>query len=610
MCGIVGFCRSRNGRINDFKELIVKGSENLRHRGPDGSGFYEDSEILFAHRRLSIFDTSENGSQPMISIDGSKILVFNGEIYNFKELKKQYLNDIVLRSDSDTEVLLECFVRLGVERTLSLVRGMYAFSLFDKNTGTTFIGRDPFGEKPLYYTSNTDGLFFASDINGLFPIMSSRHVNRSVLKAYLRFGYCPGNKSILEGIEKLPPGGLLVFNGINISVKQLISLKELMTVSEERYEVKYERFKSAIETAVKERSAADVPVGVFLSGGVDSSVVASILASIGPIETFNLAFDDKDFDESDIAARLSTHIGSRHNVLLFSPSDALDLINDIPNVFSEPFADISLLPTLAISNFARQKVTVGLSGDGGDEFLFGYNKYFQMNRMSKFRDYSLGLFRNGGLEWMKYLLGKKKADFINEVFKDQINLDLIFASYNRDLDGILVEDAVEIPSIYDLNFLEAPHLTSRLKDIYQYLPDNILVKSDRCSMYNSLELRAPFLDLDVVRTSFAFKGEELYKYGMGKRPLRQLLTEYVPSTVYNVKNKRGFSIPIENWLRNELRPLVEYQLSERKINSDNVFNSSKVKFFYDQFYIHKQNYAQLIWSILVFNLWYDKFITR
>lgn len=609
MCGIVGFRRSLNGNILKYKESVYQGSVNLQHRGPDGEGFYEDAEILLAHRRLSIFDISEKGAQPMISRDASKVLVLNGEIYNFKELKDVYLRDIKLRSNSDTEVLLECFALLGVERTLREVRGMYAFCYHDIIANVSYIGRDYFGEKPLYYFLREDGLFFSSDLKGLMPSSDTKAINSSVLKAFLRFGYCPGDYSIFEGIMKLRPGHLLIYNGSRIENRALMDLGEFTEVSDESYSVKYERFKWAVERSIHERSAADVPVGALLSGGVDSSLISAVLSSRGPIDTFNLAFFDKDFDESVIAKRVSEHLGTNHSTLYFSASDALSMIPRIPDVFSEPFADISLLPTLAITEFARGKVTVALSGDGGDEFLFGYNKYFSMNCIRKIRKIAGPLALYNIADIIPFV-DRRKKDFINAFLKDSNSLDLLFSSYNRTLDGLLVDDKVEVLNAYIINTEKLWHVESRLKDISQYLSDDILVKSDRSSMFNSLELRAPLLDIDVMRSSFAFKQEELYKNGIGKLPLRQMLSEYVPSSVYNIKKKRGFSIPIERWLKSDLKELIDYQLSERKIKSDNIFNYSKLRLFYDQFYIYNQNHAQLLWSVLMFNLWYDKYINQ
>ena len=610
MCGFVGFRRKSNADVSRYRDKIISGSEGIKHRGPDGHGCYEDLDVILSHRRLSIFDTSSNGSQPMVSKDARNVIVLNGEIYNFKELKFRFLTDLELRSQSDTEVLLECFAKIGVNETLSNVRGMYSFCFHDKQEGITYLGRDPFGEKPLYYVVQDDGLFFASDINGLLPFLKSRELDYSVLKAYLRFGYCPGENSIFKNVKKLDPGSVLVFDGHSVVVNRLCKLEEFMVVSNESYDFKYERFKSALEKAIFERSAADVPVGVLLSGGVDSSVVASVLASRGSIETFNLAFNEKDYDESEIASNVSRYLGTRHSTMLFSSQDALALIPTIPDVFSEPFADISLLPTLAISKFAREKVTVALSGDGGDELLFGYNKYFQMDKIRKYRALSCGVFEKVELDWLKHFFGERKSDFIKEVFRSDVNLDLVFSSYNRDLEGLLLDHSDEVVSIYEKKYENEFHVLNRMKDIYQYLPDNILVKSDRCSMYNSLEMRAPFLDLELLEASFAFTFKELYGMGVGKRPLRKLLSEYVPSEVYNVKRKRGFSIPIEQWLRKELKPLIDYQLSDTKISADGVFNPVKVRYFYDLFYKGHQNYAQLLWSILIFNLWHDKYVNR
>ena len=608
MCGIVGF-RSNNFRhTRKYKSKIEDGLDVLKHRGPDGSGLYIDENVILAHRRLSIFDVSDNGAQPMVSRDGEGLIVLNGEIYNFKELRGNFLNDLSLKSTSDTEVLLECFNKIGVEDTLKNVRGMYAFCYHDKRKSITYLGRDFFGEKPLYYFVHDDGLFFSSDINGLLPVLPARIINQSVLKDYLRFGYCPGENSIFKGIMKLPPGCLLICNGNKIEVKQLFSPDDLFQSTDQRYEFKYEKFKYDLHNSVIERSAADVPVGVLLSGGVDSSLVASVLASRGRISTFNLKFIDKDYDESEIAVRVSNYLGTNHSVLEFTANDALDLVPSIPSVFSEPFADISLLPTLAISKFARKTVTVALSGDGGDEFLYGYNKYFQMDKIRRINGLSFNVLKNLDFGWTQTLLGPRKSKFLREAFSDSTNLDLLFASYNRDVEDLLLVDSVDLDNHYIKEFKGSSTIISRIRDIKQYLPDNILVKSDRCSMYNSLELRAPFLDLNVLKSSFAFNSSELYYDGMGKRPLRQLLSEFVPKEVYNVRRKRGFNIPIQKWLKNELRPLVDYQLSEKKLHEDNVFNPQKVRSYYDLFYKHDQNYSQLIWSLLVFNLWYDKYM--
>jgi asparagine synthase (glutamine-hydrolysing) len=616
MCGIIGVSASNSCIVSKYREEIVAGSDRLNHRGPDSFGFFENNRIILGHRRLSIFDTSSNGSQPMVSNDGNWIIILNGEIYNFKELRDIYLldNKGKLKSQSDTEVLLECIVKLGVESTLSHVRGMYAFCVHNIRDNKTYLCRDPFGEKPLYYHTGVDGLFFASDLRALPGISGIKEIDRKVVNSFLRFGYCSGDSAIIKGVKKLLPGQILTYENDHVTIQNAVSFSNIISQSSdfEDYSIKYNRFRNVVLKSVIERSKADVPVGVLLSGGVDSSLIASILARQQKIETFNLSFEERAFDEGDVAFRVSKFIGSNHNVLKFSAKDALDLIPKIPSVFSEPFADISLLPTLAICEFARKKVTVGLSGDGGDEFLFGYKKYFQQEKILRLKRFANFFSQDISMpDFMSKIIGEKKLKFINEVFKRDANLNLMFSSYQRDLKGLVMSEGGELSNVYTADYQNSQlHLNARLADILQYLPDNILVKTDRSSMYNSLELRAPFLDLDLMKESFKFTKNELYKNGVGKLPLRQMLAEFLPLDVYDVSEKRGFSIPIQLWLSNELRPLIEWQLSSEKIKSDQIFDYSKVEFYKDQFYRKNQNYSQLLWSILIFNLWFDEYFSK
>lgn len=627
MCGIAGFCNFKGDRESNIERM----KRRLYHRGPDVEGTYisEDGQVVFGHRRLSIVDLSENGIQPMTSHSGRYVITYNGEIYNYKKILKKLLEEKKadgFRGSSDTEVLLEAVEAYGVKEAISLCKGMFAMALYDKKEQMLYLVRDRIGEKPLYYGQVGESFVFASDVGAIRVLEGFQNpVNRAVLNIYFAHGYIPAPYSIYEGIYKLEPGNILKvklpFNNIeNAEMESYWSIKEtakrgqshLFTGTRKEAADELERL---LKESISEQMMADVPVGAFLSAGIDSSTVVALMQSLhrGRVKSFTIGMSEKDYDEAVYAKEIAEHLGTEHTELYITDEDAMAVIPKLAGMFGEPFADSSQIPTYLVSKMTREHVTVSLSGDGGDELFCGYTSYASVERIwnkMKGIPYFIRkpcselalhspLVKNPVWQIKGKLLGARKPSDLyiysceSEPLAEKISIDNRKCSYKY--------------SEYAPGYLNEPNHNIMLMDMLMYHPDDILVKVDRAAMAVSLETRVPMLDRDVVE--FAWSLPIDYKRGLdekgnpvGKKVLRDVLYRYVPKEMME-RPKKGFSIPINKWLLSpRLRGWAEGLIDRDVLKRQGILNPDIVWKIWNDF-TDKGQWRIQIWYILMFQEW-------
>ena len=621
MCGIAGLI----GFKGDAAKNIQKMNERMLHRGPDDGGMYisEDTRVALGHRRLSIVDLSKNGAQPFTSASGRCVCVYNGEIYNHNEVRESLTRDFGIksfRSTSDTEILLEAIEHYGTKKALSMCKGMFAVAVYDKEAGTVTLARDRVGEKPLYY-GNVNGAFvFASDIGCIRVIDGfDNRINADVLDIYFTEGYIPAPYSIYEGINKLEAGTILT-----VDVNTLRTEKEtywsMMEVAKRGQDNLFkgsakeaaDELERLMKESIKGQMVADVPVGAFLSAGIDSSTIVSLMQDLAPgkVRTFTIGMEDKKYNEAVYAKEIARHLGTEHTELYITEKDAKAVIPKLSYMFGEPFADSSQIPTYLVSRMTRDHVTVSLSGDGGDELFCGYTSYESIDRIW------------GKIRGIPYFLRKPASSLIlgsplskKEIYRIKGTLlgakgpcDLHRMEHETDpiikhialRDGKLPYKYTTLPNDY---LSEVNHETM-LMDMLVYHPDDILVKVDRTAMAVSLETRVPMLDKDVVEFAWTLPVEYLRDGKTGKKVLRDVLYRYVPRDMME-RPKKGFSIPIEKWLLDsDLRSWAEGLLDPVKISSQGILDPDVVTRIWRDF-TQKGIYRIQIWYILMFQQWYE-----
>ena len=518
MCGIAGFADSHMN-IEERRDTVTAMNERMLNRGPDAGDYYIDNDrgVTFGHRRLSIRDLSDAGTQPMISADGRYVMVYNGEIYNAEKLKTMLEDDrhvIKWRGSSDTEILLEAIAAYGIHRTLRLSKGMFGIAVYDRDTGDVSIARDRVGEKPLYYGHVRGDFIFASDIDAIraYPGFDNE-IDKDALKLYLRYSFIPAPYSIYCGIYKLKPGSIMTFKypydkGLE-SVYYDLHAEYSYGKTDGRFKGEFadavDELEHALKGAVRGQLLSDVPLGAFLSGGIDSSTVVALMQSVAdaPVKTFTIGFEQKEYDESEAAGAIGKHLGTEHTCLTISEDELMDVIPKLSDIFTEPFADSSQIPTYLVSRLARSRVTVSLSGDAGDELFAGYNTYYKVadlyNRLRGFplaaRNFAGNISRkssnNDLYRTANCLLAKDIANLHEAVCYDMTNMAPEHIKQDMLLGG-------EIE-----NGMAAPEDEMMLRDLLRYHPDDILVKVDRAGMAVSLENRVPMLDADVIKLAFS-----------------------------------------------------------------------------------------------------------
>lgn len=619
MCGIAGLCNWKKHP----KQNIEIMNERMFHRGPDAGGVWmsDDETVLFGHRRLSIVDLSPMGAQPMTSKSGRYVICYNGEIYNYKELANRLIKEdkvTAFKGTSDTEVLLEAFEAYGIEETIKQCKGMFAIALYDKETKMLYLLRDRIGEKPLYYGFVNGSFVFASDI-GCIAALENFHneINKEALNIYFVHGYIPAPYSVYEDIYKLEPGKILKiaapFQKPEISA--FWSITEVAKNGQKHpftgtFEEASKGLEERLKASIKNQMVADVPVGAFLSSGIDSTTIVSLMQSLNsqPIRTFTIGVEDEKYNEAAVAKEIAAHLGTDHTEMYISESDAKAVIPALSDMFGEPFADSSQIPTYLVSKLTRQHVTVSLSGDAGDELFCGYGSYQSINRIWNKEKNMPYPFRKIGSEVLLHTLPMSQNERRTKamLLGAKSEADLYERSAERDPMCRRITKKTEMPSfaysLYEKNYLEDTRSNVMLMDMLMYHPDDILVKVDRCGMAVSLETRIPLLDKDVVEYAWSLPLSYKYEDGVTKRVMRDILYRYVPKELME-RPKRGFSIPIEKWLKEpKLREWAELLIDRQTLRTQGILDENVVWDIWND-YINHNKWRIQIWFILMFQEW-------
>jgi asparagine synthase (glutamine-hydrolysing) len=622
MCGIAGFLRPSGADLGDAQAIARAMATTIAHRGPDDCGEWVDPSagIALAHRRLSILDLSLAGHQPMVSDSGRYMVVFNGEIYNHLELRNALKNSS-WRGHSDTETLLAAFEAWGIERSIRQLTGMFAFALWDREDRSLYLARDRMGEKPLYYGWQGQSFIFGSELKALRrgPEFAGE-IDRNSLALYFRYGYIPAPYSIYRGIHKLIPGTFLRLPA-TAAPGALPSPSAFWSLAETWSRAKDEQFSGSdaeavlqlehhIARSVAGQIVADVPIGAFLSGGIDSSTIVALMQSQSSqrIKTFTIGFAEAQYNEAEHAKAVAGHLGTEHTELYVTPSDALAVIPELPEMYDEPFADASAIPTFLVSRLARRHVTVSLSGDGGDELFGGYSRYFSTARQwSRLR--RLPLIARLTMAKVAGRIPAASARFpaLKKAFTATSDVDYYRAVLSQWPDAVrIVKQALEPATITDTISRQAGsfelHERLMLFDSLSYLPDDILCKIDRAAMSVSLETRVPLLDHKLIEFATTLPLRLKIRGNDGKWLLRQVLSRYVPPELTN-RPKRGFAIPVDQWIRGPLKSWAEDLLNEGRIDREGYLESAPIRARWRQHLAHEFNWRDPIWLALMFQAW-------
>lgn len=632
MCGITGIV-AFNDKAKDKLGKTKAANERLSLRGPDGGAVFYKDNCSLGHRRLSIIDTSDNATQPMTDANGRYTIIFNGEIFNYKELKEQYIADKQdWHSQSDTEVLLELYIRKGKD-CLPLLSGFFAFAIYDSEQEELFIARDRFGKKPVLYYNGDDYFAFASEMKALFEYGIPRSLNHTTLLQYLQLNYIPPASTMIEGVKKLAPGHYCEIKGqqVKISPYYKLNWKQDGTSSSYSYEAASAKLEQLMDESVKKRMISDVPLGAFLSGGIDSSVVVALASRYTQqLNTFSIGYKDNPFfDETSYAQLVAKKYNTNHTVFSLTNDDFLEYIDDVLNYIDEPFADSSAIPVYILSQQTRKHVTVALSGDGGDEVFAGYNKHQAEWRMRQhsllntlvkgggplwkilpqsrnnkltniFRQ--LNRFAEGGRlnvkerywRWAGFLTQQGAGNLLTKDALSKVNQQVYADQRNTILDTLKGGEAIE-------DFLAA--------DMKLVLAGDMLVKVDMMSMANSLEVRSPFLDHEVV--DFAFSLPTAYKIDgkMKKRIVQDAFRKYLPEELYN-RPKKGFEIPLLDWFQKQLRSRITHEwLNDKFIEEQGLFDVKTIQDLKAKLFSNNPGDSHAtVWALIVFQHWYKKYM--
>lgn len=647
MCGIAGYVSLRPLAARD---VIGAMCNTLAHRGPDASGvwFDPDTGLAIGHRRLAIIDLSPSGEQPMTSASGRYVIAFNGEVYNFEELRDVLEHEggagrKPWRGTSDTEVVLEAIDTWGLESALQEFVGMFVFALWDRRDRTLHLVRDRIGEKPIYYGSIGESFVFGSELKALAAFPDSRlEIDRGALLAFLQFGYVPTPLSIYRGIYKLYPGSFVavsVLPGGSFRIgepKHYWSLdsqdakNRSRCLTERDDAILVDELHARLLKSVRRQMVADVPIGAFLSGGIDSTAIVSLMQaqSSRPIRTFTIGFHEDGYNEAQYAKQIARHLGTDHTELYLKASEAAAVIPRLPQFYDEPFADSSGVPTYLVSQLARQHVTVSLSGDGGDELFGGYPRYQFCSELWRLIDRVP--------RWGRWVAAEALTSIsprawdgalgltIPSRFRSRINghrlhrlarllqsdsfdeLYVSLVSQWRPHDGVVIGGGDGQIGLWRESARSSEPILNRMRrfDIKHYLPDDILTKVDRASMSVSLESRAPFLDHEVVEFAWMLPERVLVREGQGKWILRQVIDRYVPRELTD-RPKAGFGIPVAQWLRGELREWAEDLLNERVLRAQGFFAPGPVRRMWQEHLSGAYDRQAYVWDVLMFQAWLE-----
>jgi len=662
MCGFAGFVNVIKS-VAHYDYVLQQMGNAIAHRGPDDWGVWSDvcAGVALTHRRLSVLDLSPSGHQPMMSSSGRYVIVFNGEIYNHLDLRRE-LDANTWRGHSDTETILKCFDEWGIVNTLNKAVGMFAFAVWDCTDRQLILVRDRMGEKPLYYGWNRGALLFASELKALRKYHDFEAIiDRNALMLLLRHNCIPAPYSIYRGIFKLLPGAILSFkqNGFvncpwdldkppfdsfskdGVSLSFYWTLRDVAIKSQENMfagsdSEAIEELNRILSSAVQAQQISDVPLGALLSGGVDSSTIVSLMQvhATRPLKTFTIGFHEDEYNEARYAKDVARHLGTDHTEMYVSPKEAMAVIPSLPDIYDEPFADSSQIPTFLVSKLAREHVTVALSGDAGDELFGGYNRHFIASAIwrkvgwlpIKYRSalakcikgispaywnkvYSLAMLTISD-KYRILQVGDKVYKFADILAaSDMKNAYLSLVSHWRSPEKVIVGRHEPPDSVATReNFLCGEERFARgmmYLDAISYLPDDILVKVDRAAMGVSLETRIPFLDHRVVEFAWRLPLNLKIRNGQSKWILKQILYNYVPKELIE-RPKTGFSIPLDSWLRGPLREWAEDLLTEDCLRREGVFNPKPIRQKWDEHLSGKRNWQYHLWDVLMFQAWLER----
>ena len=646
MCGLAGYLNGIGSEGNE-PEILAGMGNVIIHRGPDDSGLWRDDSagIGLVHRRLSIIDLSSAGHQPMVSASGRFVIVFNGEIYNHLRMREdleKFGASIAWRGHSDTETLLAGFDAWGIELTVKKTIGMFAIAVWDRQERTLTLGRDRVGEKPLYYGWQKNVFLFGSELKALKAHPAFRaEINRDALALLMRYNFIPAPYSIYQGINKLLPGSLLKVSLQNRSSQpeRYWDLKSVVAEGAARPFIgtpneAVEDLSKLMQDAVAQQMIADVPLGVFLSGGLDSSTIVALMQaqSSQPVQTFTIGFSEEEYNEAKYAKAIARHLGTDHTELYVSPKQALDVIPRLSSLYCEPFSDSSQIPSFLVSQLARRHVTVSLSGDAGDELFGGYDRYvFSQEIWNKMSYLPEGLrvvlarmIRSVSSHLWDNLLGPIQSLLPLDLTKSSIGNKLYTAAkllpaktpaafYRLLLShwypaSYLVIGATELPTAM-ADFTPQPKKDNFLDymmalDILMYLPDDILCKVDRAAMGVSLETRVPLLDHRLVEFAWRLPRNYKFREGVSKWPLRQILYKYLPKELIE-RPKMGFCVPLASWLRGPLRAWAEELLSEPRLRREGYLNPKPIRQKWKEHLAGNRNWEHHLWDVLMFQAWLE-----
>lgn len=643
MCGIAGYFL-HPGAWHDASAL-ARMTSRLAHRGPDGAGTWTDPSgmVGLGHRRLSILDVSEAGAQPMTSASGRYVLTYNGEIYNFLELRRELeQGGSRFCSHSDTEVMLAAFERWGVGAALRRFRGMFAFAVWDRSEQCLWLARDRVGIKPLYYAETPRGLVFASELRAIHAFGGvADQISAPGLSAYLKYGYIPGSLAIFRGVSKLLPGSLMRAIGGTVcdtavywSVDEVARRGTAGPFAGDEAEC-IAALEGELRRSIREHMVSDVPIGAFLSGGIDSSTVTALMQaeSSGRVNTFSIGFAEQAYNEAGFASAVARHLRTHHTELYVSDGDARQVIPELPDIYDEPFSDISQIPTYLVARLARRHITVALSGDGGDELFGGYNRYLFVSRFWKRLELLPlpvrrvlqrlvqwaspgawdGLFSNVThfAPWLKApalpgqkmhkiaaLLGARSLQELQDTIVSQWPLPNLLMRQE-------IVDHASV-SMTDLHLHVGDLAASQmLWDMRVYLVDDILTKVDRASMHVGLEVRVPLLDHSVVEMAWRIPSRFKFRDGGGKWILKRLLEKYVPARLFE-RPKMGFSIPVDEWLRGGLRDWAEALLSRERLEEGGYLRAEPIRAVWAQHLSGRVDRGTSLWTVLMFQAWRER----
>lgn len=628
MCGICGYIHLDKAK-RPSESILKAMTDTLAMRGPDDEGLYIKDNVALGHRRLSIIDL-RTGHQPIFNEDNSIAIVYNGEAYNFTEIK-----DVLLkkghrfRTHSDTEVVVHAYEEYG-EDCLKLLNGMFAFAIWDSKKESLFIARDRFGKKPLYYGEFDNQFIFGSELKAILKHPSvKREIDFSALSKYLAYEYVPSPYSIFKNIRKLEAGSKLVLKDGNIKVGRYWDME---FPRQGRFDLKAseERLVELLRESVRKRLVSDVPLGVFLSGGIDSSSVVAMMAQVmepKEIKTFSIGFKEKSFDESSDARLVAKYFGTDHHEQILSPGTMLEVFPDILDFLDEPFADSSIIPTYLVSKFTRAHVKVALGGDGGDELFLGYPSFLahELNGYLKkipapLRNIPLKLLAGATAASTDYMsLNFKIKRFIRGMnFPDDVRHQAWIGSFTPPEQDKLFLARKELnksgDDIYETTkrlFHGAGKLSPLDRAIYiyvkTYMSDDILAKVDRASMANSLEVRAPFLDPDFAGFAAGIPPAFKLRGLTTKWILKSAMKKYLPASILT-KRKQGFAVPVAKWMKEDLKPMLLKAFAKEKIAREGIFDYSYIENMLNEFVNNKEDTRKEIWTLFMFEMWYDRWM--